>query len=561
MIIIHSIFQMSPEIALFLALALGAWIGKFKFGKFQLGSVAGALVISVILSQFGVIIDDGIKGVLFALFIYAVGFESGPQFFSSLGLKSVKEIILAAVLALTAFATVVIMAKIYDLDKGTASGIAAGALTQSAIIGTASSAIDKLGLSASVTQNLQSNVAIGYAVTYIFGSLGAIILCVNVLPWFMRRGLREDAVKAEAELLNSQRNYCPGETSALPELVGRVYKAGQAAGRTVAQIESLSTFGKITIERIKRNGKIIGLSSNLIIEKDDVLLIVGRRSGIIQIEGTMGPETNDRDGMDMVIATRDIIISGKEYAEKTIAQLLLTNKTLRHGVYFLRLSRGQKSIPLLNSTIVKPGDVVTVYGLDEDIQRLAQTVGPIITVNEKTDFFYHGLGIAAGLLVGLGVVHLGEIPLTLGAGGGALFSGLLFGWYRSRHMVRGNMPTAASGLLRDLGLAGFVAVVGLQSGQQAIHTIAEHGLSIFVVGLVVTVVPLVITMLIGRYILRYDNTANFAGALSGARSANPAFGEILAKAGNSVPTTPFAITYALANVFLTLLGPLIVAFV
>jgi len=560
-IIIHSIFQMSPEIALFLALALGAWIGKFKFGKFQLGSVAGALVISVILSQFGVIIDDGIKGVLFALFIYAVGFESGPQFFSSLGLKSVKEIILAAVLALTAFATVVIMAKIYDLDKGTASGIAAGALTQSAIIGTASSAIDKLGLSASVTQNLQSNVAIGYAVTYIFGSLGAIILCVNVLPWFMRRGLREDAVKAEAELLNSQRNYCPGETSALPELVGRVYKAGQAAGRTVAQIESLSTFGKITIERIKRNGKIIGLSSNLIIEKDDVLLIVGRRSGIIQIEGTMGPETNDRDGMDIVIATRDIIISGKEYAEKTIAQLLLTNKTLRHGVYFLSLSRGQKSIPLLNSTIVKPGDVVTVYGLDEDIQRLAQSVGPIITVNEKTDFIYHGLGIAAGLLVGLGVVHLGEIPLTLGAGGGALFSGLLFGWYRSRHMVRGNMPTAASGLLRDLGLAGFVAVVGLQSGQQAIHTIAEHGLSIFVVGLVVTVVPLVITMLIGRYILRYDNTAIFAGALSGARSANPAFGEILAKAGNSVPTTPFAITYALANVFLTLLGPLIVAFV
>ncbi|MER2045055.1 MAG: aspartate-alanine antiporter [Pantoea agglomerans] len=561
MIIIHSIFQMSPEIALFLALALGAWIGKFKFGKFQLGSVAGALVISVILSQFGVIIDDGIKGVLFALFIYAVGFESGPQFFSSLGLKSVKEIILAAVLALTAFATVVIMARIYDLDKGTASGIAAGALTQSAIIGTASSAIDKLGLSASVTQNLQSNVAIGYAVTYIFGSLGAIILCVNVLPWFMRRGLREDAVKAEAELLNSQRNYCPGETSALPELVGRVYKAGQAAGQTVAQIESLSTFGKITIERIKRNGKIIGLSSNLIIEKDDVLLIVGRRSGIIQIEGTMGPETNDRDGMDMVIATRDIIISGKEYAEKTIAQLLLTNKTLRHGVYFLRLSRGQKSIPLLNSTIVKPGDVVTVYGLDEDIQRLAQSVGPIITVNEKTDFIYHGLGIAAGLLVGLGVVHLGEIPLTLGAGGGALFSGLLFGWYRSRHMVRGNMPTAASGLLRDLGLAGFVAVVGLQSGQQAIHTIAEHGLSIFVVGLVVTVVPLVITMLIGRYILRYENTAIFAGALSGARSANPAFGEILAKAGNSVPTTPFAITYALANVFLTLLGPLIVAFV
>jgi AspT/YidE/YbjL antiporter-like protein len=128
-------------------------------------------------------------------------------------------------------------------------------------------------------------------------------------------------------------------------------------------------------------------------------------------------------------------------------------------------------------------------------------------------------------------------------------------------MTLGNMPTAASTLLRDLGLAGFVAVVGLQSGQQAVHTIAENGISIFLIGVVVTILPLIITMLVGRYILRYDNTAIFAGALSGSRSANPAFGEILDKAGNTVPTTPFAITYALANVFLTLLGPLVVAFV
>jgi len=151
--------------------------------------------------------------------------------------------------------------------------------------------------------------------------------------------------------------------------------------------------------------------------------------------------------------------------------------------------------------------------------------------------------------------------LTLGSGGGALLAGLLFGWYRSRNMAIGNMPTAASTLLRDLGLAGFVAVVGLQSGQQAVHTIAENGVSLFLIGVVVTILPLLITMLFGRYVLHYDNTAIFAGALSGSRSANPAFGEILDKAGNTVPTTPFAITYALANVFLTLLGPLVVAFV
>ncbi|MEN0074409.1 MAG: aspartate-alanine antiporter, partial [Paracraurococcus sp.] len=147
----------------------------------------------------------------------------------------------------------------------------------------------------------------------------------------------------------------------------------------------------------------------------------------------------------------------------------------------------------------------------------------------------------------------------LGSGGGALLSGLVFGWYRGRNLAVGNMPIGASTLLRDLGLAGFVAAVGLQSGQQAVTTVLQQGLAIFLIGVVVTLLPLLITMAVGRYILRYDNTAVFAGALSGSRSANPAFGEVLDKAGNSIPTTPFAITYALANVFLTLLGPLVVA--
>jgi putative transport protein len=122
----------------------------------------------------------------------------------------------------------------------------------------------------------------------------------------------------------------------------------------------------------------------------------------------------------------------------------------------------------------------------------------------------------------------------------------------------GAMPSEAGALLRDFGLASFVAIVGLNSGLQAVETIKTSGALIFVLGVVVTVVPLILTMLFGRYVLRYDNAAVLAGALSGSRSANPAFGEILGKAGSSVPTVPFAVTYALANVLLTLLGPLIV---
>src|SRR5690606_22157175 len=150
------------------------------------------------------------------------------------------------------------------LDKGIAAGIAAGGLTQSAIIGTAGSAIDKLGLVAEETQRLQANVAIGYAVTYVFGSFGAIIVCVNILPWFMRRSIRDDAVKAEAEMLKGAHVYGGGEEAAAPEIVGRIYRIEAAAGKTIAAIEASPDIAdRITIERLQRDGKNIGLEPNL----------------------------------------------------------------------------------------------------------------------------------------------------------------------------------------------------------------------------------------------------------------------------------------------------------
>ncbi|SEG32413.1 aspartate-alanine antiporter [Bosea lathyri] len=558
---LHTILNQSPEIALFLSLAGGYWLGKFQFGKFQLGGVAGSLLVAVLISQVGVQIDNGIKSVLFALFIYAVGFESGPQFFRSLGRQSIREIVMAAVLAISGLATVVILARVFGLDKGLAAGIAAGGLTQSAIIGTASAAIGKLGLAAEEVQRLQGNVAVGYAVTYIFGSFGAIIVCVNILPWLMGRSIRDDAIKAEAAMLAGARVYGAGEYPAAPDLVGRIFRVERMAGRTVAELEAAATGATISVERVKRDGSLIGVEPTLTLKAGDVVLIVGRRAGVVGVAPQIGSELQSSEGMDLIMLTRDVAIANAAFVKRTVGEVReATAGDMRHGIYVTALKRAGKPLPLVSETVIEAGDVVTLYGTAQDVQRAAKTVGTVIVPSDKTDFVFHGLGLVVGLLIGLLVVRIGSIPLTLGSGGGALLSGLAFGWYRSRNLAIGNMPTAASTLLRDLGLAGFVAVVGLQSGLQAVSTIASSGLSIFLIGVVVTILPMIITMLVGRYILKYDNTAIFAGALSGSRSANPAFGEVLDKAGNSIPTTPFAITYALANVFLTLLGPLVVAF-
>lgn len=559
---LRSIFHQAPEIALFAALALGYWVGKFRFGSFQLGGVAGSLLAAVLISQVGVTIDSGIKAVLFALFIYAVGFESGPQFFRSLGRQSVKEILMALVVAVSGLVTVVVIARVFHLDKGLAAGLAAGGLTQSAIIGTAGSAIEKLGLAPDEVQRMQANVAIGYAVTYIFGSFGAIIMCVNVLQWLTGRKIREDAIQAEQELLKGVRVYGTGESPAVPDLVGRIFRVGQA-GRTVAELEASATAsgGTVTVERIQRRNAMVGVDGSLALEAGDIILLVGRRAAVVALGASVGEELQGAEGMDVVMVRRDVAISNKQYLNRNVKDILDSlSQEFKHGVYAVALMRAGTPVPIAPATMVMPGDVVTLFGTPQDVQKAAQSVGPIIVPSDKTDFVFHGLGITVGLLIGLLVLRLGSIPITLGSGGGALLAGLLFGWWRSRKHTFGNMPTAASTLLRDLGLAGFVAMVGLQSGQQAVTTVMQQGLTLFLLGVVVTIVPLLIAMLFGKYVLRYDNVAVFAGSLSGARSANPAFGEILDKAGNSIPTAPFAITYALANVFLTLLGPLVIAF-
>lgn len=555
--IIQNQLSHSPEILLFLSLAIGFWIGQLQFGKFQFGGVAGSLLVAVLLSLLGIPIDNGVKAVLFALFIYAVGFESGPQFFKSLGPESIKEILLAVFMAVTGLITVLIMAKLFHLDKGLAAGLAAGGMTQSAIIGTAGDALSRLDLPFEEIQRLQANVAIGYAVTYIFGSLGAIIVCVNILPRFMGKDIRDDALKAQSEKLKGAFELAPGQELAMPEIVGRIFKVEQANGKKISELES--DVASATIERLKRKNQLIDIHPDTALLQDDIVLVVGRRPAVIQIASNIGTEMQSSQGMEMIMDTTDVILTNTKYINRTLGDIKTnTPADLKHGIYVLGVQRNTEPQQLSDETVLQRGDRITVYGTESDIKRFIKEGGQALPESLKTDWIFHGAGLVVGLLIGLIVVHVGGVPLTLGAGGGALLSGLIFGWLRSRHQVHGNMPAAASQLLKDLGLAGFVAAVGLQSGLQAIQTIKESGLSLFLIGVVVTLVPLILSMFFARYVLRYTNVAVMAGAISGARSANPAFGGVLDKAGNSIPTVPFAITYALANVFLTLLGPLIV---
>ena len=556
----HDLFKNVPEMAFFLSLALGYMVGKFSFGKFQLGGIAGSLLMAVLFSQFGVHIDDTAKNILFALFIFAVGFTSGPIFFRSLGKQSLREILLCAVLAASGLITVVALSRLFGLDKGLAAGIAAGGLTQSAIMGTAESAINSMNLGADVTAKMVANISAGYGVTYIFGSFGTILICVNLLERFMKKSIRDDAIAAEAKAHSQELIVGEGQQLAVPDLLGRLFYAGKSAGKTVSELERSVGLPPITVERIKRGNAFLPVAPDLILEQRDKLVIVGQRSSILAAHGQLGDEIADESRMDVQIQTREIAVTNEKMYGKTLKEIAdHTAPEMRHGLYLVGIARQGKPLAVNRDLVMERGDIVTLYGAQEDVRRAAAAIGYLIVANDKTDFVYMSVGLVLGLLIGKIVFHAGGIPITLGSGGGVLLSGLLFGWFRTRHMNMVFLPSGAAQLLKDMGLAGFVTVLGLNYGMQTVNTIVEHGISIFLIGALVTIIPLLITMAVGKYLLRYDNVAVFAGALSGSHSANPAFGAVLNKAENSIPTTSFAVTYALANVFLTLLGPLVVA--
>jgi aspartate-alanine antiporter len=549
-------------LAIALALTIGYLVGKIPLGSFRLGGVAGSLLAGVLVSQFGVTVDDTVKNLLFALFIFAVGYDSGPQFFRSLGRKTLREVLLALVVAGTGLVTVVVVSKVMGFNKGLAAGVAAGSMTQSAIMGVASDALGKMGLSADALKQYTTDIGVGYAVTYIFGTLGAIIVCANALPKFMGQKIKDAAVAAEAE--SSQAAALGADESyALHKLVGRVYRVERPDFENVRELESSCGELPVTVEKVRRGGLFLDINPDLKLQTGDTALLVGQRDALIEMAGRIGPEVSGMSDLNLVMKTEEVAVTGRELANLTLKEIHGRMKDqIRHGVYVLSVLRGGREIPVTGRDRIEHGDILRLYGSEEEVKKASGALGTPIVPSVKTDIVLTGIGIVTGLSIGMLTLNIGGIPLTLGSGGGTLLSGLFFGWLKGkRPQLGGSIPSGASNLMKDLGLAGFVAIVGLDSGLQAISTIREHGLDILLGGLIVTLVPLLVTMLIGRYLLGYKNASVFAGSLAGARSANPAFGQVLNLSGNSVPTVPFAVTYALANVFLTLLGPLVVAIV
>ncbi|MGW4162676.1 aspartate-alanine antiporter [Streptomyces sp. NPDC004788] len=548
-----------PELAIFLCLGLGYLVGKLRVGPITLGGICGTLIVSLLLGAWTEVqVSGDVKTVFFAIFIFALGYMAGPQFFANLNRRSLRFFTLCGIELVSVVAIALGLAKAFDLDVGTASGILAGAATESAVVGTATEAIGKLdGLTAQQITTYQGHVATAYTVCYLFGLVTIVIYTSQLMPMMLRINLRDASRALWERMRGGDGGLEAGERDALPGMVGRTFLVTRADGATVSQVERQNG-SRVTVEAVKRGSKVLTPPPpDFELTLSDLVLMVGRRANIIEAGRLVGPETPAVPGLDTPLASSQVSLTHKSVSGKTLDTLTKEHPEFADsGVYVTEVMRGDQVLPATPDTAVERGDVLTLVGARSGLGKLVAKIGSVVK-NDATDFVYLGFGIVAGSLIGQIVVRFGDVPLSLGTGGGCLVSGLLFGWFRSRSQTFGAFPPQAAATLKDMGLAVFIACTGLVSGPQAGPLLKEYGALLPFAGIAMVLVPATLSLFVGRRLLNIEPPL-LIGAIAGQQCSTPAITSVTQVAQSSVPMLGYTITYALSNFLLPLTGPLLV---
>jgi len=337
----------------------------------------------------------------------------------------------------------------------------------------------------------------------------------------------------------------------------RVRERGPAVGKTVQQAEALVPEQRVFILRLRQGGTIIDATADTVIHAGDVVAVAGRRDVLVQLIGEQAEEVDDRELLAMPIEGVDVYVTSKEVDGKTLEEL--AKGPAARGIFLRKITRGAIAvdIPILPNTKLNRGDIVTIVGRTADIAAATKMLGRPDRATDMADVAFMGAAIAIGALAGAFVYKIGSVPLTLSTSGGALISGLFFGWLRSVKPTFGRIPSPTVWFMNSVGLNVFIAVVGISSGPGFVAGLQKLGFSLFLWGVVATTVPLILAMFVGKYVFRFHD-AIVLGCCSGARTTTASLGMINDRAKSQIPGLGYTVTYAVGNTLLTIWGMVLV---
>jgi putative transport protein len=550
-----------PALCLFLSIVLGHIIGRFHFKGVGFGSVVGTLIAGIAV---GILakpeLPDLLRWVFFYLFLFSIGYSVGPQFFGSLKKEALPQIALALVVALAGLATVLAVTAVFGFSEGIAVGILSGGMTQSAALGTGLSAIAELPIPDELKAQLIADAPLADAITYGFGDLGLILFLTSIGPRILRADLRSEAKALETKLGGDDGGQL--FSAAHYTLRGYVVQSEHVAGSTLASLESRFADARLSVHRVRRGDETMKPDPELTLKRGDVVVVSGRRAAFVDAARGIGPEVDDPGLLSIPIATAAAVLTNRELRGKTLGDL--GRDPNARGVYLESIRRGPELIPGEPGTVVERGDILKIVGAPDDVERAAKHIGFVERDLSATDLAFLAGGICAGMLLGLARINAAGITLGLGTAGSILVVGLLAGWARSRYPVFGAIPEPAQRLLMDIGLIVFIAVVGMHAGPHAVDAYRTSGgayfASIFLGGMIVTIVPLAAGTIAARGVLHMSPLMTLGG-LAGAQTCTPGLNALREASGSNVGSLAYTVPYAIGNILLTIWGPVVVAIV
>ena len=546
-----------PEIAIFLSLALGYYFGSFTYKGLGLGAVTATLIAAVIIGQLEIKIGSPLKPTFFLMFLFAIGYGVGPQFVRGIAQDGIPQALFAVVVCFFCLGAAYSGAKLAGYSVGSAAGLYAGSQTISASMGLATDAINRLGLSPEEAKKTLDAMPVAYAVTYIFGTIGSAIVLALIGPALLGIDLEAACKRYEEKHGGKKESGGPGTAWHQFELRAfRVKERGPVVGKTAQEAEALTPDQRVFVQSIRRDGKILDATGDTVIHAGDIVAVAGRREVLVSLLGA-ADEVDDRELLAVPIEGVDVYVTNRDVDGKTLAEL--ANLPGARGVFLRKIVRGATAtnIPILADTQLQRGDIVTLVGRTQDVAVGTKMLGYPDRATDVADVAFIGGAITIGALLGALVYKVGGVPLTLSTSGGVLIAGLFFGWLRSVKPTFGRIPSSTVWFMNSVGLNVFIAVVGISSGPGFVAGLQQLGFSLFLWGVVVTTLPLILAMYVGKYLFKFDD-AIVLGACSGARTTTASLGMINDRAKSQIPGLGYTVTYAVGNTLLTVWGMVLV---
>lgn len=553
------ILRTYPSISILMTIGLGFVLGKLSFKGVSLGAVTAVLLVGVLVGQMNIHIGPPLKSFFFLLFLFSIGYKCGPKFAGSINRSGALQIVFAVAVNIICFLTCYLLALLMGYNSGISTGLYAGSQTSSPVIGIAVETIGSLGIGGPEKRSLINLVAVCYAVTYLYGTVGAVWILGTVGPALLGglEKVRKQTKELEAHLRFDSRGLDPAIGSGDQPIVFRAYRTCHETfcqPRTIAEIEErLSREGtRVFVERIRKSdGSLVDAAPDVVINGEDIIVLSGRHEFLVRDKSWIGAEVYDSELMNFPVERTRVMVT-KKTSGLTLEEL--REKPWMYGVLVEALTdENGVELPVLPKINLRNGYMLTLQGHGGQARKAAAEIGVEERPTNQTDIAFLCLALALGAFVGALTVHFGHIPIGLSTSGGALIAGIFFGWFRTRHPSVGIIPEASLWLMNNLGLTLFIAVIGIESGPSFVSGIREVGFTLFIVGFFATTIPLILAIIIGDKVFKFHPAINL-GCCAGGRKTTPGLGAVTQALESPVPAIGYTLTYAVSNICTIFLG-------